>query len=235
MANQLPRNGILWKPDNQLVGSIIQGETMKTIIGRRRSIGLAGAALWLIAISFFFVTWSLLAIGTPLARLILIGSSVLVGVFVIASIVVIRAALGLAVSTVPQTREEQQIGRRFAWVFGFELLAFAVVNSILTVIGNFELMPCLNLIVVGVHFFPLARIFRVPRYNAMGLLFCAIPVVTLLAIPKQFEIGHTLAWYVAPSIGCGLVAIVTAAAGLRESWISVSTIRGVIEPPTQAD
>ena len=33
---------------------------MKTLPGRRRSIGLAGSAIWLIAISIVIITWSLL-------------------------------------------------------------------------------------------------------------------------------------------------------------------------------
>ncbi len=198
---------------------------MKTLAGRRRSIGLAGAALWLFVISFVCVTWSLLVIGTPMARLVLIGTFVLMGALLATDIVVIRAALGLPVSIAPRTPEEQQIGRRFAWVFGAEMLAFAVVNSVVGATGNFELMPSLDLIIVGVHFFPLARIFRVPRYNFTGLLFCVIPVVTLLAIPKQFEVGHALAWYVVPSLGCGLVASLTAAIGLLEAWQSISKIR----------
>jgi hypothetical protein len=199
---------------------------MQTLSGRRRSIGLAGAALWLIGISGVFVTWSLVAIGTPLAGQVLIGTFVLMGAIVAAGIVVIRATVGLPSSRVPRTREEQLIGRRFAWVFGAEMLAFAVVNTVLGATGNFELIPSLNLIVVGIHFLPLAKIFRVPRYYLTGFLFCAIPVATLIAIPKQVEIGQTLAWYVVPSIGCGLVASLTAVAGLLEAWKNVSQTRG---------
>jgi hypothetical protein len=197
---------------------IFQGEIMKSISGRRRSIGLAGAALWLIAISFVFITWSLLAIGTPTANLLLIGSFTVVGAFITVSILVLRGALGLPMSTVPRTTEGKKMGRRFALVFGAEIAAFAIINPVMAASGNFELMPSVNLIVVGIHFLPLARIFRVPRYYFTGLLFCGIPIITLIAIPKQFEIGHTLAWYVVPSLGCGLVASLTAAAGLLEAW-----------------
>jgi hypothetical protein len=199
---------------------------METFLSRRRCIGLAGGALWLIAISFVFLTWSLLAIGTPAARWILIGSFVLVAACIVASIILIRAALKLPISTVPKTPEEKNIGRQFAWVFGAEMLAFAVVNSVLVAMGKYELLPSCDLVIVGVHFFPLAKIFRVPRYNITALLFCVIPAVTLLTIPKQFEIGQTIAWYVIPSFGCGLVAIVTATAGLRAAWQSISKIRG---------
>jgi hypothetical protein len=199
---------------------------MKITGDRRRSIGLAGAALWLIVISLVFVVWSFLAIRTPIARLMLIGTVVLMGGLIVISVIVIHAALGLPVSTVPSTPEGKQIRRRFAWVFGAEMFAFAVVNSVVGVTRNFELMPSLNLIIVGVHFFPLAQIFRVPRYNIMGLLFCAIPLVTLLAIPKQFLVGRNLAWYVIPGLGCGLVASLTAVAGLYEAWKYISKTRG---------
>jgi hypothetical protein len=198
---------------------------MKTLAGRRRSIGLAGSALWLIAISVVFVTWSLLAIGTSMASQVLIGAFILMGALIAAGVVVIRAALGLPKSIAPRTPEEQQIGRRFAWVFGAEVLAFALVNAVIGVTRDFELMPPLNLIVVGIHFFPLARIFCVSRYHVTRLLFCVIPILTLLVIPKRFVVGHALAWYVVPSLGCGLVASLTAAGGLREAWQSVSESR----------
>ncbi|MCX6143627.1 MAG: hypothetical protein NTZ35_10425 [Ignavibacteriales bacterium] len=198
---------------------------MNTLAGRRRSIGLVGGALWMIAISIVFITWSLLAIATPIARQVLLGSFVLLGVLVAAGVVVLRGALALPASTTPRSPEEQLIGRRFAWVFGAEMIAFAVVNSTIAASGDYALIPSLNLIVVGIHFFPLARIFRVPRYNVMGLLFCAIPIVTLLAISKQWMVGQALAWYVVPSLGCGFVASLTAAAGLREAWKCVSESR----------
>jgi len=198
---------------------------MKMPSGRQRSIGLAGGALWLIAISAVFVIWSLLAIGTPIATAVLVATFVLLGALVAAGIVVIRAALSLPASIVPRTLEEQKIGRRFAWVVGAEMVAFAVVNSVIGATGNYELMPSVNLIVVGIHFFPLAQIFRVPRYHVTGLLFCVIPIVTLLTISKQFAVGHALAWYVVPSLGCGLVASLTASAGLLEAWQLVSESR----------
>ena len=191
---------------------------MKTLAGRRRSIGLAASAIWLIVISIVFIAWSLLAIATPISRQVLLGTCVILGALVASCVVVLRGALRLPVSTTPRTPGEQQMGRRFALVFGAEVAAFAIVNSILAATGDFELMPSLNLIVVGIHFFPLARIFRVPRYNVTGGLFCIIPIVTLVANSRQFMVGETLAWYVVPSVGCGLVASLTAAAGLREAW-----------------
>jgi hypothetical protein len=190
---------------------------MEKSFGRRRNIGLVGAAFWFIAISAVFAIWSLLAIDTPLATWILICLFIFIIFFVAIGIKIIQMTLALPINTISRPQEEQNIWHRFAWVFGIEILAFALVNPILGATGNFELIPSINLIIVGIHFFPLARIFRVPRYYFTGLLFCIIPIVSLIIIPEQFEIGHTLAWYVVPSLGCGFVATLTAVAGLLEA------------------
>jgi hypothetical protein len=193
--------------------------------GRKRSIGLTAGVIWLIVISLVFVVLSLLAIETPAARNVLIVTLTIAAAFIIACIVVLRAVLGLPRSIIPPASEEKKLGSRFALIVGLEGFAFAIVNSILGATRNFELIPSLNLIIVGIHFFPLARLFQVPRYNITGLLFCAVPIVILLVIPKQFIVGNTLAWYVIPSLGCGLTASVTAIAGLYEAWKAISKIR----------
>jgi hypothetical protein len=195
---------------------------MEKSFGRRRNIGLVGAAFWFIAISAVFSIWSLIAIDTHLATWILICLFIFIIFFVTIGIKIIQLTLALPMNTISRPQEDKNIWRRFAWVFGIEILAFALVNPILGATGNFELMPSINLIIVGIHFFPLARIFRVPRYYFTGLLFCIIPIVTIILVPQQFEIGHTLAWYVVPSLGCGVVATLTTMAGLLEAWRFIS-------------
>jgi len=198
---------------------------MKTFTSRKRNIGLAAGALWLIAISFVFVAWSLLAIGTLTSIYVLVVTFVLLCILVVTGVLVIRATLDLPKNIAQPTPEEKLIGRRFALVVSVEVIAFAVVNLFIGLTRKFELIPSLNLIIVGIHFIPLAKIFRVPRYYITGLFFCVIPIITLLAIPKQLIIGQTIAWYVVPSLGCGFVASLTAVAGLHEAWQSISKIR----------
>jgi hypothetical protein len=194
---------------------------------KRRIIGLLGGSLWLIVISLVFIIWSFVAIATPMARLMFIVSILFTFVFITIGIILIRITLNLHTKIEPLSNEEKKIWRKFAWVFGAEIVAFSVINPILATTRNYELMPSFNLLIVGIHFFPLAKIFHVPRYNITGISFCIIPIITLLVIPKQFEIGLTLAWYVVPSLGCGLVAFFTAAASLYESWQSILKIRSV--------
>jgi hypothetical protein len=194
---------------------------MRSPSGRSRSIGLAGGALWLTAVSAVFVAWSLLLIGTRLADGVLIGAFVVTGAVIAASVLVIRAACRLPKRAFPRTPEERATGRRFAWVVAAEVAAFMIVNPVAAVTGHVELLPSINLAIVGLHFLPLARLFQVPRYYVMGVLFCAIPAATVFSLPANAVLGHALDWYVVPSLGCGLVAMVTSAAGVREAWQGV--------------
>ena len=198
---------------------------MNAPLDRPHAVGLAAGALWLTAVCAAFVIWSLLAIGTPAARDALIGALVITASLIATSIVVIRAALHLPGGDSPPSPQGLAIRRRFIWVVVAELAALAVVNPIAAVTGHFALIPSLDLIIVGVHFLPLAWIFKVPRYYATGLLFCAIPTVVLFSISKHAFVGQAHAWFVIPSLGCGLVGALTAAAGLREARQSVIRIR----------
>jgi hypothetical protein len=187
-----------------------------------RAIGLAAGSLWLIAIGGGFVAWSLFAIGpatdhAPFAWLACLAACLIAGTFIL------RKSLRLPAETTPPQKE---LGKRFLIVVGIEVAAFAIVNPIAAVTGHFAMLAALNLIVIGVHFIPLAKLFGVPRYYWMGFLFCAISIATLVAIPKDQMIGHALAWLVIPSGGCGLVATLIGTAGLLESlYISDEAMR----------
>ena len=198
---------------------------MKPLIERQRSIGLTSGSLWLIAVSAVAVIWSLLVIGTPWARIVLIVAAIIFIALVVMGIVVIRAVLHMPLDIHLPTSKKKNVLRRFIFVVVVEVLAFSIVNPVVANTGHFELLPSLDLIIVGIHFLPLAWIFRVPRYYITGLFFCVIPVLTLLLIPKEFVVGNVIAWYVVPSIGCGLTALLTSAAGLREAWKSVTESR----------
>lgn len=187
-------------------------------ISRRYVRGLAAGSVWLIAISAVFGAWSLVAIGTRVA----LGLAV-AGVIVAVALALVGASVIRAAARMPDIPlgPGQSVGRRFAVVVGVEVLAFGIVNSWAGASGNVILIPSLDLIIVGLHFVPLAVLFRVPRYHVMALLFCAIPVATLLWFPRESQMGAAFSWYVVPSLGCGAVAMVTAAAGLREAWRSI--------------
>jgi hypothetical protein len=106
--------------------------------------------------------------------------------------------------------------RRFGWVVTAEVAAFFVVARVCLAKHHWAWIVPLDLMVVGLHFLPLASLFRVPRYYAVGALFCVIPALTMVLIPATAHVGHALSWVVLPSLGCAMVALATAGLGLAE-------------------
>ncbi len=187
------------------------------MVQRQRAIGLASGSLWLGAAGVGYAIWAMIAIhaeGTmwPLAALFALG----VGVVAI-GIGEIRGALRLPRPAQEDKDEGKRIRRRFLLVVALEVAAIVAANSVLMATHHYPLIVAIDLMIVGIHFFPLASLFRVPRYNLMGLLFCAIPVVTVLVLPIQAHMGNALSWFVAPTLGCAAVALVFAAAGFHEA------------------
>lgn len=202
-------------PDVRRIVGSREVERVTHYVSRRRTMGLSIGAVWLVVASAGFATWSLIAIGTALAlsALAVVGAAV-VG---IAWWGITVARLAARLPNEPRGQQYQGVGRRFAWVVVVEVAAFSAVTTWGVMTAHFAMIPSLNLIVVGLHFLPLAKLFRVPRYYLMGVLFVAIPLATLLWFPEQAVVGATQSWYVLPSLGCGLAAAVTAAANLNEA------------------
>lgn len=183
---------------------------------RRRTVGLASGSVWLIAVGVFFAAWSLVEIATPGASALLVLTLIGGAALLTFGVTRIRQALRRPRDVPSRTPADRAIGRRFGLIVGAELVAIAIANPVAAAFHRFEVIPSLDLFIVGVHFLPLASLFRVPRYYVTGLLFCAIPAFTLLLVPATARVGHAAAWFVAPSLGCGLVAAATGLAGLLE-------------------
>jgi hypothetical protein len=62
-----------------------------------------------------------------------------------------------------------------------------------------------DLLIVGAHFIPLAFVFKVPAYLAMGLLWLLAIIGVIIAVPSTVIIGHESAWYTLPSICCVVI------------------------------
>ena len=187
-----------------------------TFYERARNLGLAGGCLWLTAVGAAFVVWSLLATQSALAIsvLVVIGAlAVLLGVFGVAMIRRIRRSPFVPAASTP---DRGGIRRRFGMIVAAEVAAFVVVGRVCTTTHHWIWIVPLDLIVVGLHFLPLAKLFKVPRYYVTGALFCAIPMVTMLMVPSSAHAGYALSWIAMPAIGCGLVSLATAWAGLNE-------------------
>lgn len=185
-------------------------------MSRRHAIGMTVGAVWLIVASTAFATAALSMIRTATAAAVLVAAIGAATVLVVMGINYIRAVLRLPGDMPTQTPDEQNMRSRFMWIVAAEIVALAIVNSVLGATHHILFLVPLNLIIVGIHFLPLAKVFKVPRYSTMGGLFSAIAVFTMLGVPREAHLGGALSWFVLPSLGCALVATITAMASLRE-------------------
>ena len=103
-------------------------------------------------------------------------------------------------------------------VFGIELAAIAVVTVTCIATRHFAFIVQLCLLIVGLHFFPLARLSGVPLYHLLGAVFSVLPVATLALVAPTARVGGISAWNALPSFGCAATAIAVGAVGLRQAW-----------------
>ncbi|MEC0128266.1 DUF7010 family protein [Paenibacillus pabuli] len=73
----------------------------------------------------------------------------------------------------------RNINRKFGLIFGLEGLAIFIASVICNMIDYFEIFFPIMAIIVGIHFFPLARLFRENFYYGTGVTLCIIGVITL--------------------------------------------------------
>jgi hypothetical protein len=92
------------------------------------------------------------------------------------------------------------VRRRFAWINALQWLAIAVVAGGALAVGVAELIPGLVAVVVGLHFLPLAALFRLPRFHLTGALMitagtagCSISVLGGPAGTVQMTVGVSAA------------------------------------------
>jgi len=187
-----------------------------TLYERRRNLGLAGGCLWLIFVGTVYAAWSLLTVRSALATSLLAGISIFAVALILFGVAMIRGVLQLPFLSAANGAGGQKIMRQFGIIFAAECLAIAAMSIACTDSHHWIFIVPLALVIVGLHFLPLAKLFEVPRYYVTGILFCAIPVATMLLNPSSAHVGHALSWIVIPSVGCALVALATAWAGLNE-------------------
>jgi hypothetical protein len=208
-----------------LPGLVIQHEFVQhredyemaiTFYELRRNLGLAGGCLWLVTVGTVYAAWSLLTVRSALATSLLAAMCIFAAGMYFFGIAMIRGVRQLPFLPADRPSEGRRISSQFAMIVAAEGAAIAAVSVACERTHHWRFIVPLILIIVGLHFLPLARLFAVPRYYVTGALFCAIPIVTMVSIPASAHVGHALSWITIPAVGCALVSLGTAWAGLNE-------------------
>ncbi len=127
------------------------------------------------------------------------------------SIATLRAARRLPRSESPAiAAARKSLSRRFGMVVGVEVFFFVLANVILLLTHQYEYLVPVILLIVGVHFFPVAALFKMWPYYLAGALFSLASIGTLFATSSTMEIGRVKAWIALPTVSCAIVAWLTA-------------------------
>jgi hypothetical protein len=85
--------------------------------------------------------------------------------------------LNLVPLTAQQLAANREIARNFYLIFGIQLAAIFVAIVVLNTIRYPDYIVCGIALIVAVHFFPLAALFKAPLYYGTALVGCAIALI----------------------------------------------------------
>jgi hypothetical protein len=125
--------------------------------------------------------------GVQIAAFVLVGV-VTLGL-VAAGAAILRYAMTLPDWLSPQEAEQGgHISTYFGIVFGIEFVLIAVVAFWLSRLQAYPFIPAAVALIVGLHFFPLARLFHLSGYWITGALLCALALVAIAGFTAEWRI-----------------------------------------------
>ncbi|QOS79227.1 hypothetical protein JNUCC31_32010 [Paenibacillus sp. JNUCC31] len=152
-----------------------------------------GAANGVMFMTFFGAVWASIGIigshglGDPWS---LVLSGIVTLILLGGAISLFGKARNMNHAATPEEIEQRRnINRKFGWVFGLEGLAIFIASVICNMINYFEVFFPIMAIIVGIHFFPLARLFREKFYYGTGITLCILGVITFF-LPINATVSH---------------------------------------------
>lgn len=177
-------------------------------IPRAAMLGTASGVLLMVV---FSSVWASLAAGslngwgdavlTPLVWILGI-------IQLIAGIYLLIAARRFPAATAEQQGEGRDIGKWYGIVFGAEGVLIGIASALCNVLGYSDLLMPIIALIVGLHFYPFARIFKRRIDYWIATWTCLVALVALIAFPTTTPtlvggISINLQWLI-----CGLGAAI---------------------------
>ncbi|MGD0546322.1 MAG: hypothetical protein ABR991_00660 [Terracidiphilus sp.] len=136
--------------------------------------------------ALFFAGFGALWIALALYALERLNVATISGV-VLGLAVLVWTALSLlrAAKRWPRVPDDPAMGRAFAWINAIEWVAVAIVAFTLTKLHLDAYVMCAITAIVGVHLFPLARLFHYPLHYWSGAVLVAWASASAVLVPKE--------------------------------------------------
>jgi hypothetical protein len=162
---------------------------------------LSGRAIGSIFFSFFGVVWLGLAfyIRQALTTGTIIGLASLLGVLILTALWLFKQS-----TRWPKATEDPNRSRAFNRVNAIQWIAVAVIAFSFSKLHLDAYIMSAITAVVGIHLFPLAKLFRYPMHNITGAALVLWASATVLLVPTEILQGIT-------ALGTGSVLLTSAA------------------------
>lgn len=136
--------------------------------------------------ALFFAGFGALWIALALYALERINAATITGLLVGLAVLVL-AALSLlrAAKRWPRVPDDPAVGRVFAWINAAEWIAVAAVAFSFAKLHIDAYVMCAITAIVGLHLFPLARIFRYPAHYLSGTVLVVWAAASALLVPNE--------------------------------------------------
>jgi hypothetical protein len=169
---------------------------------------LSGRASGILFMALFGATWAWQAAGKlpmPYTAIIYVLAAAVAGTLVWVSFKFRKLAQSQPEPSAEELTASARAGKWFYWVLGAEAVALFVTGNVLLKLHLLDYIWPAVALIVGLHFFPLRYVFRLPVYNASGTLMSLVGVVAMLALATGHDLGMAHGWDVAVGLCCALV------------------------------
>ena len=169
---------------------------------------LSGRAAGVIVCAGFGALWLFLSLYARQTLSFATVSGVVLGLLalVLAAVSLLREARRW-----PRVPDDPAVGRAFGWINAIQWIAVAIVAFTLYRLHLDAYIPSAITAIVGLHMFPLARIFRYPAHYRAGVIMLAWAAASVAFVPVDDLQGIT-------ALGTGLILWLSAALTLTMAF-----------------
>jgi MFS family permease len=165
-----------------------------------------GAANGVMFMTFFGALWASIGIvgshqlGAPWP---LVLSAIVTIILLSGAISLFVKSRSMNHSVTPKEKEDtKRINRKFGFIFGLEGVAIFLASVICNTLDHFEIFFPVMAMIVGIHFFPLASLFRENFYYGTGIVMCMLGIISLF-LPINATFGNVSLIMMSTFIGFG--------------------------------
>lgn len=175
--------------------------------------------------ALFFAGFGAIWVGLALYALQRLTASTVAGLLlVLAGLVLAALSLASAAKRFPRVPDDPAVGRAFAWINAIQWTAVCLIAFAFAKLKIDAYVMCAITAIVGLHMFPLARLFHYPLHYVSGAVLVAWAAASALLIPADRLQGVS-------ALGTGIILWLSAAVTLALAFQAARQSDGSLTRP----